>query len=102
MPRSLLSPADAAEIKRRLWSGETCDAVASRYPDITVSAIRSILSGNRWSTIPWPEKDKRGRTQTGAMPKTRAGEIHRARREAHRDALAQAVKKLNKKENAAS
>jgi hypothetical protein len=95
MPRSNLTADDVAKIKRRLWNGETCDAIALDY-NASPSSIRSILHGVRWKTVPWPENDAKGREQSGALPRERVIAIMAARREARKEASAKAVRKLTK------
>lgn len=96
MPRSPLSEPDVLSIKRRLWLGEPCETIALDF-EVTTSTIRSIQAGVRWKTVPWPEKDAKGKVQTGAIPRERAKVIHKARVESRREATARTIKKLTRR-----
>ena len=68
----MLTPAQARQIKARLWYGEIYSTVAPLY-GCSYFTIREISQGRRWADAPWPDGS------SGAMPKARRSLVDRAR-----------------------
>jgi hypothetical protein len=72
MPKLKLTTADVQIIKRRIWNGETREALAKEF-SISVSELCSIGAGFRWKTVAWPDGSD------GALPDARKAKIASAR-----------------------
>lgn len=76
---------EATKIKRRLWDGETSEAVAAFY-QITPWAIHHIARGMRWKNALWPDG------KPGGLSPKRRQLIMETRRSVQKDQLGKRVK----------
>lgn len=88
MPRRPITLTDAlaAQIKSRLWGGETAQAISDGLSTltlrVTVDTIRAIAAGVRWRHTPWPDES------TGKLSIRRRRQISDARMRVLRDSTA--------------
>lgn len=72
-PVLLLSEPDVRVVKRRLWAGETQEAIAATL-QLDQKTISRVKTGQSWREIRWPDGTK------GALPRQRVLEINRLRK----------------------